>query len=268
MFFVVGSCWWARRAHPLIGQAGERSNRWYEPPPSGPLRSVPASSLAFEQSASFRAPSRLQHRRRWWWGRRRRHHHHTRLAESAFTAPRTRHRPGHPLRVPATGPEYGQQRASSRRCWNDDRSSPSPGTPASTPTGTSRLPTGQSQQQLYTQARRWSKRTDRNPAVRRLRWPNSRKMAVARNGSVLAQQLPEMHVLRRGTRGNRPLVLHQERHDPLQKRLQKDVRKQRCLRGLRQRDTCQRVGDEGGWIGVSPEMLHLQQMRQSTRFRR
>lgn len=76
VFFVVGSCWWARRAHPLIGQAGERSNRWYEPPPPGPLRSLPASSLALEQSSSLWAPSWLQHRWGRRWGRWRRHHHH------------------------------------------------------------------------------------------------------------------------------------------------------------------------------------------------
>lgn len=74
---------------------------------------------------------------------------------------------------------------------------------------------------LFATARRWPKWTNGDPAVRRLRRSNSRKMAVAGNGSVLAQRLPQVLVLWCGTGGNRPLVLHQERHDPLQKRLQK-----------------------------------------------
>lgn len=78
-------------------------------------------------------------------------------------------------------------------------------------------------------ARRRPKRTNGDPAMRRLRRSNSRKMAVARNGSVLAQRLPQVLVLWRGTGGNRPLVLHQERHDPLQKRLQK-VRMHSCFK--------------------------------------
>lgn len=45
-------------------------------------------------------------------------------------------------------------------------------------------------------------------------------MAVAGDGSVLAQRLPEVLVLRRSPGGNRALVLHQEWHDPLQERLQ------------------------------------------------
>lgn len=73
---------------------------------------------------------------------------------------------------------------------------------------------------LFATARRWSKWTNGDPAVRRLRRSNSRKMAVAGDGSVLAQRLPQVLVLWCGTGGNRPLVLHQERHDPLQKRLQ------------------------------------------------
>lgn len=145
----MGSCWWARRAHPLIGQAGERSNRWYEPPPPGPFRSLPTSSLAIEQSASFRAPSRLQYRWRWRWWRRRWYHHHPRSAKSTLATSWAKHRPSHPLRVTAARTRYGQQRASSRRWWNDDRSSTSPGTPSPTLTGPPSLSTGQSQQQLY-----------------------------------------------------------------------------------------------------------------------
>lgn len=74
---------------------------------------------------------------------------------------------------------------------------------------------------LFATARRRSKWSNGDPAVRRLRRSNSRKMAVAGDGSVLAQRLPQVLVLWCGTGGNRPLVLHQERHDPLQKRLQK-----------------------------------------------
>lgn len=145
----MGSCWWAHRAHPLIGQAGERSNRWYEPPPSGPFRSLPASSLAFEQSASFRAPSRLQYWRRRRWGWRWRHYNNPRLAKSPFAASWAINGPSHPLWVPSAWTRHGQQRTSSQWCWNDDRSSTSPRTPTPPLTGTSCLSTGQSQQQLY-----------------------------------------------------------------------------------------------------------------------
>lgn len=57
-------------------------------------------------------------------------------------------------------------------------------------------------------------------AVRRLRRTNSRKMAVAGDGSVLAQWLPQVLVLRHSVGRNRPVLLHQKRHDPLQERLQ------------------------------------------------
>lgn len=138
----MGSCWWARRAHPLIGQAGERSNRWYEPPPPGPLRSLPASSLALQQSSSFWAPSWLQHRwgrrwGRWWW-----HHHHPGPTKPSLSSSRSCYRLSHPLRLPSAWPRNGQQWTSSRRCWNDDRSSTSPRPPSPPLTKSSSLSTG------------------------------------------------------------------------------------------------------------------------------
>lgn len=45
-------------------------------------------------------------------------------------------------------------------------------------------------------------------------------MAVASDGSVLAHWLPQVHVLPSGIGGNRPVLLHQKRHDSLQDRLQ------------------------------------------------
>lgn len=70
-------------------------------------------------------------------------------------------------------------------------------------------------------ARRWPERTDGDPTVRRLRRSNSREMAVVRDGSVLAQRMPKVLLLQRSVGGNRSFLLHKERNDPLQNRLQK-----------------------------------------------
>lgn len=47
-----------------------------------------------------------------------------------------------------------------------------------------------------------------------------------------------------------------------------NVRQQRSLRELRQRNSRDRAGHEGRRLGVSPEMFHLQQVRRSARVRR
>ena len=55
--------------------------------------------------------------------------------------------------------------------------------------------------------------------VRRLWQQNSRKVVITRVRSLLAQQLPKVHVVRRCFSGNWQLVLRQKQHDPVQERL-------------------------------------------------
>lgn len=55
--------------------------------------------------------------------------------------------------------------------------------------------------------------------VRRLRGEDRRPLPALRHGQLLAQPLPQVLLLPGPARGHRHLLLHQERHDPLQERL-------------------------------------------------
>lgn len=55
--------------------------------------------------------------------------------------------------------------------------------------------------------------------VRRLRGEDRRPLPALRHGQLLAQPLPQVLLLPGPAGGHRHLLLHQERHDPLQERL-------------------------------------------------
>ncbi|KAL4597530.1 hypothetical protein GN956_G25953 [Arapaima gigas] len=59
-------------------------------------------------------------------------------------------------------------------------------------------------------------------AVRGLRGQDRRPLPPLRHGQLLAQPVPQVLLLPGAARRDRHVLLHQERHDPLQKRLHQD----------------------------------------------